>query len=33
MNQFRRGVDLELDNQKSIQYMASHFQAEKRNVK
>lgn len=33
MNQFRRGVDLELDNQKTIQYMASHFQAEKRNVK
>lgn len=33
MNQFRRGVDLELDNQKSIQYMASHFQSEKRNVK
>lgn len=33
MNQFRRGVDLELDNQKSIQFMASHFQAEKRNVK
>lgn len=33
MKQFRRGVDLELDNQKSIQYMASHFQAEKRNVK
>lgn len=33
MIQFRRGVDLELDNQKSIQYMASHFQAEKRNVK
>ena len=33
MNQFRRGVDLELDGQKSIQFMASHFQSEKRNIK
>lgn len=33
MNRFRRGVDLELDKQKTIQFMASNVQAEKRNVK
>lgn len=33
MNQLRRGIDLALDDQKTIQFMASQYQTEKRNVK
>ena len=33
MNQLRRGIDVALDDQKTIQFMASQYQTEKRNVK
>lgn len=33
MNQLRRGIDVSLDDQKTIQFMASQYQTEKRNVK
>lgn len=33
MNQLRRGIDVALDDQKTIQFMASQYQSEKRNVK